>query len=105
MKWLGGQYIVNFWSMMLDILNMIILPIVAGFIFNLFTSEKVYKSSKVIQLTAYFIILLLTNLVYMKTKEANLTGFILAFAKSMGWFFILPMIGAIVIRYFTKGDN
>jgi BASS family bile acid:Na+ symporter len=29
MKWLGGQYIeVSFWNMMLDILNMIILPIV-----------------------------------------------------------------------------
>jgi len=38
MKWLGGQFIeVDFWNMMLDILNMIILPIVAGFMFNLFS--------------------------------------------------------------------
>nr|MCU0362987.1 bile acid:sodium symporter family protein [Bacteroidales bacterium] len=49
MKWLGGQYIeVNFWSMMLDILNMIILPIVAGFMFNLFAKKGASSKSKVI---------------------------------------------------------
>jgi BASS family bile acid:Na+ symporter len=46
MKWLGGQYIeVKFWNMMLDILNMIILPIVAGFIFNLFLKGKENRRS------------------------------------------------------------
>jgi len=51
MKWLGGQFIeVSFWNMMLDILNMIILPIVAGFIFNLFAKKGTSLRSKVIQL-------------------------------------------------------
>src|SRR4030042_7042627 len=49
MKWLGGQVIeVSFWNMMLDILNMIILPIVAGFTFNLFTKQNKSLKSKVI---------------------------------------------------------
>lgn len=106
MKMLGGQYIeVNFWSMMLDILNMIILPIVAGFIFNLFNVGKEKLRSKVMQMIVFFVIILLTNLVYMKAKQADVSGFLLALAKSMSWFFILPVIGALLLRHFLKGDK
>jgi BASS family bile acid:Na+ symporter len=106
MKLLGGQYVaVNFWSMMLDILNMIILPIVAGFIFNLFNGEKVKLGPKIKQLTAFFVIILLTNLVYMKARQTDIAGFFVAVGKSMCWFYFLPIIGAVVIRYFLKGDK
>jgi bile acid:Na+ symporter, BASS family len=106
MKMLGGQYIeVNFWSMMLDILNMIILPIVAGFIFNLFNEGKEKLRTKVIQLCIFFVIILLTDLVFMKAKSADFNGFILALGKSLAWFFILPMILALVLRHFLKGDK
>ena len=107
MKWLGGQYIeVNFWKMMLDILNMIILPIVAGFIFNLFSKEgKVKTSAKILQLAAYFVIILLSNLVYMKSKNSDLSGFVIAFIKSLGWFYLLPMVGAMLLKFIMKGDN
>lgn len=106
MKMLGGQYIeVNFWSMMLDILNMIILPIVAGFIFNLFNIGKEKLRSKVMQMGVFFVIILLTNLVYMKAKQADVSGFLLALAKSMSWFYFLPVIGALLLRHFLKGDK
>ena len=106
MKWLGGQYIeVNFWSMMLDILNMIILPIVAGFIFNLFAKGRERLSSKIIQLVSYTGIILLTNLVYMESKDAGFSDFLIHFAKSMGWFFFLPMFGAMILSRFIKGEN
>ena len=107
MKWLGGQYIeVNFWKMMLDILNMIILPIVAGFIFNLFSKEgKIKASEKILQLTAYFVIILLTNLVYMKSKNSDLSDFVFALLKSFGWFFLLPIVGAMLLKFIMKGDN
>lgn len=106
MKLLGGQYIeVNFWSMMLDILNMIILPIVAGFIFNLFNAGKEKLRSKVVQLTIFFIVILLTNLVYMKAKHTDMAGFSVALIKSMGWFYFLPMIGAMFLRHYLKGDK
>jgi BASS family bile acid:Na+ symporter len=106
MKMLGGQYIeVNFWSMMLDILNMIILPIVAGFIFNLFNENKEKLRAKVIQLTVFFIIILLTDLVFMKAKQADIHGFLVALIKSLSWFYFLPMIGAITLRHFLKGDK
>lgn len=106
MKILGGQYIeVNFWSMMLDILNMIILPVVAGFIFNLFNDGKVSSKSKSIQLVVFFTIILLTDLVYVKAKQVDFYGFIVAFAKSLFWFYVLPMIVAIALRHFLKGDK
>ena len=106
MKMLGGQYIeVNFWSMMLDILNMIILPIVAGFIFNLFNSGKEKLRSKVIQMIVFFVVLLLTNLVYMKAKDTDIGGFLVALAKSMGWFYLLPIFVALLLRHFLKGDK
>jgi BASS family bile acid:Na+ symporter len=106
MKWLGGQYIeVKFWSMMLDILNMIILPIIAGFIFNLFSKGKETRKSMAIQLVSYTLVILLTTLVYVKSKDTGMSSFIVQFAKSMGWFFFLPMIGSKLLSYFIKGDN
>ena len=106
MKWLGGQYIeVKFWSMMLDILNMIILPIVAGFIFNLFSKGEETLKSKTIQLVSYMVIILLTTLVFVKSKDAGLSAFIIQFAKSMCWFFFLPMIGAYILSNIISGDN
>jgi BASS family bile acid:Na+ symporter len=106
MRWLGGQYIeVNFWNMMLDILNMIILPIIAGFIFNLFFIGKGNNRSKILQLAIYLILILITNLVYMKSKHTDASGFLTAVAKSFLWFYFLPMILAGLLRFFLKGNN
>ncbi len=107
MQWLGGQYIeVNFWGMMLDILNMIILPIVAGFIFNLFSGTLPKKKwSVVVQLLSYFFVVLLTNLVYMKSKNSDFTGFINALIKSVWWFYLLPALGAILLKKVMKNDR
>ncbi len=106
MKWLGGQFIaVNFWSMMLDILNMIILPIVAGFIFNLFSKGRESRRAKTIQLLSYMIIILLTNIIYLESKDVSFPMFILQFIKSLGWFFFLPMFGAMILSHYLRGDN
>jgi len=105
MKWLGGQYIeVNFWSMMKDILNMIILPIVAGFIFNLFSKERSGRRSTFTQLAGYIVIIFLTTLVFVKSENAGTREFIIQFLKSTGWFFVLPMVGAMVLSGYLKGD-
>jgi BASS family bile acid:Na+ symporter len=106
MKFLGGQYIeVKFWNMMLDILKMIILPVVAGFIFNLFSKGKETRKSILIQLFSYTTIILLTTLVFAKSKDAGLSAFLVEFAKSMSWFFFLPIIGSTLLSKFISGDN
>lgn len=105
MKWLGGQFIqVNFWNMMLDILNMIILPIVAGFIFNLVVMGKESKRAVILQMISYFIIILLTNLVYVKSKQAGLDEFLIAFLKSLLWFAVLPATGALLLKHFLRNN-
>jgi len=106
MKWVGGQFIeVDFWSMMMDILNMIILPIVAGFLFNLVSKREADRSSTIIQLIAYIVIVLLTTLVFVKSENATFTGFLIQFLKSLGWFIVLPIIGALLLSRFLKGGN
>jgi BASS family bile acid:Na+ symporter len=106
MKWLGGQFIdVDFWSMMLDILNMIILPIIAGFMFNLFAKKIAERKSFVTQLVVYPVIIILTTLVFVKSRNAGISDFIIQFLKSMAWFYILPMAGAVIISRYLKKDN
>ena len=57
------------------------------------------------QLTVFFLIVLLTNLVYMKAKQTDFAGFLVALSKSMCWFYFLPIIGAKLLHHFLKGDN
>jgi BASS family bile acid:Na+ symporter len=106
MKQLAGQFIeVNVWNMMLDILNMIILPIVAGFIFNLFYSGKETVRAKIIQMSAYFAILALTSVVDMVSKGSGLGGFLHSLLLSMCWFFIGPIVFSLILRKILKGDR
>jgi bile acid:Na+ symporter, BASS family len=106
MKFLAGTLVeVNPWVMMLDILNMIILPIVAGFIFNLFLNNDTGRRSKVIQLLSFPLVMILTGLVFVKARDANMTEFLVYFVKIMGWFYVLPIIGAILFKLAFKGDK
>jgi BASS family bile acid:Na+ symporter len=105
MKIIGGQLIeINIWGMMLDIINMMILPIIAGFIFNLINVGKTGLRPKVIQLTSYFVVILLANLIYMYVNKTDITGYLIACAKSLGLFFVLPIILAELFKHFLKGD-
>jgi BASS family bile acid:Na+ symporter len=106
MKWIGGQFIeVNFWSMMKDILNMIILPIVAGFLFNLFSKREADRKSTIIQIVSYLIIILFTTLVFVKSENAGFIEFLVQLLKSLGWFFVLPLVGAVLLSRFLRGEN
>lgn len=105
MKIIGGQYVeINVWSMMMDIINMMIFPIIAGFIFNLINSGNNNVRSKYTQLISYFITIMLANLIYMHVHQTTFAGYLIASAKALGLFFILPIIGAKLFRHFLKGD-
>lgn len=105
MKLIGGQYVeINVWSMMMDIINMMIFPIIAGFIFNLINAGKNTKRSRNIQLISYAVTILLANLIYMKVNQAGFSGYMIANAKALGFFFVLPIIAALLFRHFLKGD-
>ncbi|HRR17406.1 MAG TPA: bile acid:sodium symporter family protein, partial [Bacteroidales bacterium] len=106
MKTLAGQFIeVNFWSMMLDILNMIILPVVAGFTFNLVAKRSESHKSAVIQIIIFISVILVTTLVYTKSTNTGFSGFVVRFLKSLGWFMLLPAAGALILSKYLKGDS
>ena len=106
MKLIAGQFIeVSIWSMMLDIMNMIILPIVAGFIFNLFYNAKETKKDIVVQLCSYFVIIVLTNLISLFIQNAGFGVIVWGVVKSTLWFMLLPTIGALALRVILKGDR
>ncbi len=105
MKLLAGQYIeVNFWSMMLDIINMMILPVVAGFIFNLFSKSGVSKKARIIQLASFFLVVLAKNFIfyYTYTVTENGPSAFAASASTFGWdmflFYFLPGIVAFILK-------
>lgn len=105
MKVIGGQYVeINIWSMMMDIIKMMIFPIIAGFIFNLINVGKNTARSKNIQLVSYIVVILLANIIYMQVNQVGISGYLLESAKSLGLFFVLPYVAALLFRHYLKGD-
>ena len=107
MKLLAGTFIeVDPWSMMLDMLNMIILPIVAGFIFNLFLHLKSTSSkSKITQMALFPLVMILTGLVYVKAHSASGAEFFVYFLKRMALFYLLPVAGAYLFNLAFNGNK
>jgi bile acid:Na+ symporter, BASS family len=106
MKMLAGQMVeISFWKMMIDIFNMVILPIVAGLIFNLFSQQKIARHNAIQQLTAFILIMVLKNVIALAALEtlwqkafSNLLSDILIFG-------LLPVVVAMAFKYVAKGDR
>lgn len=106
MKLLAGEMVeVNFWKMMTDIFNMVILPIAAGLTFNLFSTGKKAVRSIVLQIAAYVFIILLNNVIVLFTAGISIQQMVLSFVKNIFWFTLLPIFGAFLFRYFAKGNQ
>lgn len=99
MKWLAGQFVeVDIAHMMIDITNMIIIPIVAGFIFNLFYFGNETPRARTLQLVGFAVLIIVFNLLMMFVMKSDITGLAVSLLKSFGWFYLLPMISAIVFK-------
>ena len=106
MKLLAGELVeVSFWKMMLDIFNMVILPIVAGLIFNIVAYRHTRGRSMILQLLAYFAIIVLKNLISISTGELTGGQLIQILASDFLWFALLPALAALAFRFFAKGDK
>ncbi len=106
MKTLAGQFVpIDFWAMMLSIANIVILPIIAGLIFNAFSYGKESKKSITIQLIVFVVIIALKNYLLLATTEVTLAGVAMPFLTDMFWFFALPIIGALIFKSASKGST
>jgi len=106
MKILAGQFIeVDFWNMMLGIFNMVILPIVAGLIFNIFAISSVSRKGKIIQLISFLLVIILKNFIAFQTTDMNVALFGKAILTDVFWFMLLPYLGTFVFKYFARGNQ
>ncbi len=105
MKLLAGQFVpIDFWGMMLSIINMVILPIVAGLMFNTLAYGNEKLKSKIIQALVYFLIIAGKNLILFQTSEIEFGAALLQFARDLAWFLMLPIIAAHLFSK-LKGDK
>jgi bile acid:Na+ symporter, BASS family len=106
MKTLAGQMVeVDFWNMMLGIFNMVILPIVAGLIFNVFSLTKTETKAKIAQLASYFLIIVLKNFIAWQTTGNSADAFLRGIGNDVFWFMLLPIAGAYIFKYFARGNK
>jgi BASS family bile acid:Na+ symporter len=106
MKVFAGELIeINFWNMMIGIFNMVILPICAGLIFNLFSNEFKSKKSNVIQIASYLLIIFLKNFIAFQTTVMEVSALFFDFLIDIVIFAVLPIVGAYIFKFFAKGDK
>ncbi len=106
MEWLGGQFIpVNFWKMMIGIIEMVILPIIAGLAFNSIAYGKESKKNIVIQILVFILIVIFKNGILYLTTESGIAGTLQTLARNLFWFIVLPVIGGYVFKYLVRGSK
>ena len=105
MKLLAGQFVpIDFWAMMLSIISMVILPIVAGLMFNTLAYGNEKLKSKIIQAVVYLLIIGGKNLILFQTSEIESSAALLQFGKDLAWFLLLPILAAQLFSK-LKGDK
>jgi len=105
MKLLAGQFVpIDFWAMMLSIINIVILPIVAGLMFHALAYGRENLKSKLIQGLVYLLIIAGKNLILFQTSEIDPGAAWLQFGKDLAWFLLLPTAAALIFAK-MKGDK
>jgi BASS family bile acid:Na+ symporter len=106
MKLLAGQFVpIDFWGMMLSIINIVILPIVAGLMFNAMAYGKENLKSKITQGLVYLLIIAGKNLILFQTSDLEIGAAFLQFGKDVLWFFVLPLGAAMLFTRLAGGKK
>ena len=106
MKLLAGQFVpIDFWGMMLSIINIVILPIVAGLMFNAMAYGKENLRSKITQGVVYLLIIAGKNLILFQTSDLEVGAAFLQFGKDVAWFFVLPIVAAFLFNRLAGGKK
>ena len=92
-----------FWPQMINILHMIILPIIAGFTFNLFYKKET-RQAITRQVGAYLVIILAISFLPAFVLDATFGSAVAGLGRALAWFLILPIVGALCLHKVLKGD-
>jgi len=105
MGWLAGEFVpIDFWGMMLSIVKIVILPIVAGLLFNAVAYGQYSRSNLIKQGIVFLLIILLKNYVLFSTTEADVAAALNQLVVDITWFFILPIVGGLLFKRLAKGN-
>ena len=106
MKLLAGQFVpIDFWAMMLSIINIVILPIVAGLMFNTMAYGKDKLRNKILQGVVYLLIITGKNLILFQTSELETGAAFAQFGKDVLWFLVLPIVAAGLFKKVAGGNK
>jgi len=84
---------------------MVILPIVAGLLFNIFTLSKIQVKGRIIQIASYFLIIVLKNFIEFQTTGTTSGVFVKGIFTDTIWFMFLPYAGTIIFNFFARGNR
>lgn len=94
---------INFLEMTAGIFNMVILPICAGLIFNMFAFDKKSVKSKLIQLLAYLSIVIVKSVLNVLAVDGfDFNVFLQNIFMDSLLFVLLPIVVALAFRNFAK---
>ncbi len=106
MKMLAGQYVpIDFWGMMLSIINIVILPIIAGLLFNAIGYGKYPTRSIIWQVIVFLLIIMGKNAITLLTTDFVLSDQLAMFLKDALWFILLPAIAAYLFKTLSRGNK
>ena len=104
MQTFAGELVeVNFWKMMLGIFNMVILPICAGLVFNLFLTKARSRKGMAIEAATYIFIIFIKNCLGYTMNSIEVSQFMANFLKDLFIFGALPIVVAYLFNFFAKG--
>ncbi len=106
MKLLAGQFVpIDFWGMMLGIINIVILPIIGGLIFNAVAYGKDNRKSIISQAMVYLLIIAGKNFILFQTAGMGSIEVLAQLGKDLVWFLVLPILAAMVFMKLAKGNK
>lgn len=106
MKLFAGQFVpIDFWSMMLSIINIVILPIVAGLMFNAIAYGKDGKKGIIIQVIVYGLIIAGKNVIFYFTAADTMNDTVIRLLKDLAWFLLLPVALGVSFKSIAKGSK
>jgi BASS family bile acid:Na+ symporter len=105
MKLFASEYVpdLDVLGMMFNIFKMMVFPIIAGFVFNLFNLNKENMKTKVIQMSSFFVVILLAGILG-KAASASFCYFA-QIAVFTSIFLIAPAVVGYLLNLQFKGDQ
>lgn len=106
MKVFAGQFVpIDFWNMMIGITEIVILPIIGGLMFNAIAYGVSGRKSIIIQAIAYFLIVILKNVMVFQTAETGWEGAFTEILSNSFWFVLFPILGGLLFHRWAKGSQ